>query len=684
MPKEADRFKTALISGEIDFMKLSEMTSEDRNKYLAQFVGEENAKPVNALFESKLLLKNIESGMVTWAKKVMGITPPVRRDLMSKITRLREGMQTTNQEMFLKDLVDTRLGVNVNSEESKTIVEMADKVRTLRDKVDPTTFKFPTEKDRFDYGTAHALLNEYVGNIKGKAMKLGLKDYLAHPLEILSGLSATFKSVVASMDNSFFGRQGIKTLFTNPDIWMKDFAKSWVDIGKRLIGKDPMTAIRADVISRPNALNGKYKAGGYALDVISEEAFPSQLPSKVPILGRLYQASEDAFNGGALRIRADLADRVIAVAERHGRNTLDPVEAKGLGKLVNSLTGRASIGKAEPLGKEINAVMFSIKFLKSNFDTLTAHLFDPGVSPYVKKQAAGNLLKIIGATSAILGIAEFLHPGSVELDPRSSNFGKIKIGNTRFDVTGGMASIITLASRITPTMHNGEWGFWTKSSTTGEYTKLGGKEYGAQTAMDVIDNFWQGKLAPGAGLLRDLWKEQTYQGAKLTLKGELQQLGTPMAIQNSLELLKDPNGANAVLGTIMDVLGFNVSTYGSKTQDIQNKMGITNMPSNVINEIDRLTSTGNAPSIPDLENESSIQNFKSQVSGDEYNQFINEVRSSLPGAYQSMMMNVQYMGQSDANKKKFLDSAKNQTISNLLKKYGYKKPKTKRIKIPQL
>ena len=40
------------------------------------------------------------------------------------------------------------------------------------------------------------------------------------------------------------------------------------------------------------------------------------------------------------------------------------------------MTGRGDIGKLEVFGEEINAALFSIKFLKSNWDTLTAHTLE--------------------------------------------------------------------------------------------------------------------------------------------------------------------------------------------------------------------------------------------------------------------------------------------------------------------
>jgi hypothetical protein len=273
-----------------------------------------------------------------------------------------------------------------------------------------------------------------------------------------------------------------------------------------------------------------------------------------------------AYNGGALTLRKDLADRLIKIAEKQGVDTLNPDQAEGMGQLISSMTGRGGLGKGEMMAKEINTLFFSIKFLKSNFDTLTAHRFDSKVmaSPVAKKEAATNLLSIIATLGSVLTIAKLLNKESVEEDPRSTNFGRIKVFGHWVDMTGGMASLITLASRLVPTIHNGEWGLWTKSST-GNWTNLTSGKYGQQTGMDVFESFIEGKLSPVAGLLRDAWKGKNFQGQRVTLKNSLANIITPISIQNFSQLKEDPNSSNLLGSMILDVLGFSTSTYTYKS-----------------------------------------------------------------------------------------------------------------------
>ena len=56
--EQKNKFRESLRNGEIDPVKLSAMTSLERRAFLEKYVGKENAQTTNALFESKLLLKN--------------------------------------------------------------------------------------------------------------------------------------------------------------------------------------------------------------------------------------------------------------------------------------------------------------------------------------------------------------------------------------------------------------------------------------------------------------------------------------------------------------------------------------------------------------------------------------------------------------------------------------------------
>lgn len=568
LPQKVQEFKKALASREIDPAKLNKMTSEERRNFLAKYVGKDNAVQVNSLFESKLLLKNIRAGYIAWAKKVAGITPEIRRDLLAKIEKLDRVLSPQEEQNFLQDLASTRLGLEITEQEAKKVNDLSQKIVEARKDFDIKTNKWKSEEKRLEYGYAKVDIENYINDLKLKAKSDGVVDKIIEAPGI-------FKSIQTSLDNSFFGRQGIKILYNNPVVWTKAFIKSWGDIKKELGGQDAIRAIKADIYSRPNAINNKYKTGGYGLDVLSEEAYPSSLPSRIPLLGRLFKASESAYNGAALRIRADLADRFIELAEKNYVNTLRKDEAKYIGNLVGSLTGRGSLGKLDVLSREANVLFYSVKFLKSNIDTLFAPFkyigqktifgFDNKGAEFASKQAAKSSIRIIGTIALVLATAKFIDPDSVDEDPTSTNFGKIKIFGKWTDITGGMGAILRLAARIA---------LRRSKSATGKITDYNQQSFGARSLLDEIESFIEGKFSPIAGIGRDWLEGKFFDGEDFTIEKAIKRLILPLPVQNALEIIKDPKSEFVFASILLDALGFSVSTIKQSKIDWNKSMSL--------------------------------------------------------------------------------------------------------------
>lgn len=554
-----ETFLSKLKNGEIDPKKLSEMSSKERRDFFTEFMGEKNAEKTNALFEKKLLLKDQQQAMISWAKQVTGIKPEARRDLISRVEKMTDVLTPENEQAFLADLAAHKLGVTVTMNEASTIADLSAKVSKGREAIQ-------NGGDRMEYGRAVVKFGDYVSDLKNDAKRMTLKDASKNPLgafgKVTVDVAGLAKSMKASIDNSVIGRQGLKTMFANPKIWLKNSAQSFVDMAKAFGGKEVLKEAQADVLSRPNAMNGLYKKEKLAIGVV-EEAYPTSLPEKIPGVGRIFKASQEAFTAWQYRTRADVFDKYVEIAEKSG------ADIEGIGKVVNSLTGRGNIGGLEPIAGSLNNLLFSPRFLKSNIDLLTVHALDKDMGPgmprsisnplgmsFARREAALNLLKVISGVSAVLYIANSINPGSVEEDARSADFGKIRVGNTRFDVAGGMASIVTLAMR--------QWTGETKSSTTGKVKSLDTGKFGAPNRLTVVANFLENKLSPAASMVRDLWVGCTRDGKKPTAIGELDNLMTPLPIKNYQELKNDPNSANILVAMIADALGIGTNTYSGK------------------------------------------------------------------------------------------------------------------------
>lgn len=578
IPSLAEKFKLAMKSGEISPDKLNKLDDKGRQELFEKYMGKEDASNVNALFESKLLLKNQKRGMISWAKTVTGLKEPAKRDIFATIERLDKVLNPAEEKEFLNALANKRLGVEVTMDESKKIFDMAKQIEEAKKGMNDDGVTFKSDDARLKYGVAKTELNEYIKELKSSELSLTRENVLKNPIaaakdikerfktnpigttaEAISQAAGTAKSLTSSMDNSSLFRQGWKTLMTNPNIWRKNAVKSFTDIWKSLGGENTLNGVYSDGFSRENNLNGYYKKAKLAVGV-TEEAYPSSIPEKIPYYNKLYKASQNAYAGFLYRQRMDVFDKYIDIAKKNGVELTDK-ELSAIGNMVNSLTGRGSFGKFE--GEAINLtnnIFFSPRLIKSHLDTLGGHVLTggggiSGGSNFVRKEAAKNLVKIIGGTAAILATAKAINPESVELDPRSSDFGKIKIGNTRFDVTGGMGSVAVLAARL---IRNSS-----KSSTTGKVTKLNSGKFGSKTRGDVIGQFAGNKLSPAAALIyHTLWKGTDFEGKKPTVAGEVKSLTLPIGFQSMSKDWKDPKAANFLLIMLANTLGIGTNTYG--------------------------------------------------------------------------------------------------------------------------
>lgn len=543
LPQYVDDLKARFASGALDVDALARLSSAERRAALAEIIGEANAQHVNAAFESKLLLANQRRGLETWIRQTTEGKPEIARDLLARVQRMDRVLEPADKTGFLEDLARQRLGFGVTMEEAGQIAALS------KAAVDARTALEAGTGDRFAYGRARVAFANYVAQLKGTG---GARPTVGGVLKATAGVS---KSIEAAFDNSALFRQGWKNLFAHPEIWYKNAKQSFVDLARQFGGQQVLDEVHADILSRPNALNGRYQQARLALGNI-EEAFPSTLPEKVPLVGRAYKASEAAFTAFQYRSRADVFDKYLEIAEKSGVDVRDRAQLESIGKLVNSLTSRGDLGAAEPAANIVNVLFFSGRKLKSDFDFLTAHQLEAGVTPFVRKQAAINLVKVATGTAAILGIANAIAPHSVDFDPRSTDFGKIRVGHTRFDVTGGMGSLLTLGARLA-TMQS-------KSSTTGTVSPVNSGKFGATTGLDLVYDFFGNKLSPAASIVRDLLKGETRTGQKPTVAREFGSLVTPLPASNAVELYKDPKSAGVLAGTIADALGIATNTYAPK------------------------------------------------------------------------------------------------------------------------
>ena len=330
------KFKRALKSGALSPEKLANMASSaKRQEFLATFVGKDNAQQVNSLFESKLLLKNQKRGMITWAKRVAGITPQVKRDLITRIERLNSVLDPKAEEQFLQALASTRLNIDVTQTEAENISKLSLLRLTALDKMNEN-FTFNTETEMLDFGRKDIALKNYIVELKGASEAERLSEKIKDPIGILKKTGDVGKIMRGTLDNSALLRQGWGAFTANPGVWLRNAKQSFVILYKTGRGQPALNEINAGIAARRNNLNGHYKTMKLAIQIVEEEA-PKTVVEKVPVVGTAIKAANNAFTGFLSSVRADLADTYIDMAETQGIE-LDEQRLINLGKVVNSNT----------------------------------------------------------------------------------------------------------------------------------------------------------------------------------------------------------------------------------------------------------------------------------------------------------------------------------------------------------
>jgi len=667
LKENVNAFRSAIAKGEIKMGDLFNLSTEELTKKLKPYAGA-NTKDIVLLFEQKRILKNKVLGMKNAVSKIgeLGKYSPAKKAEIKKAldefkAKQKERIFSPKEnENFYNALADKMLGTHVTRAEAKNLSTLQNNAEKLRIKADKAPEK---SKERMDFGAAEALLKVYkddlmtgnkdlVGILKefGRNTKEAFKEDIPTAtaklvIQTVKGISDLAISLVASWDASFMGRQGLFTLYTNPSKWLPMAVNSLKDFGRTIAtkggGKKVELAQLADRFSRKNYMNGDYKTAKIITEF--EEAIPTKRQEKIPVLGRIFKAADLSFTGAAERVRMDLFDMYKKQAIKNGVKW-DKKQIEDIGTLVNSLTSRGKFGKIGD-SPVIKLVFWAPRMLKANWDVLTGHSLGSGLTTaFARKEAAKNLVKIIGSTAMIMKTANAISPGSAETDPRSSNFGKIKVGNTTFSYTAGIGSLAVLASR----MITGE----SKSATTGVVSEFG-SGFGDRSRWDALSDFGVGKTTPLVNQILQFAKGRTYQNTKPTGGSFVYGTTVPISLQNAIEL-KDDASVSAVLGVIVDVFGINANTRPQSG---------TNWNMNPSKEMKQF--------------KESIGDKKFVEANKEYNDIVGEW-------IQTLSNNEKYQSLSNDDKRRVLASKRAKIKNEVFRKYRFRSKRQRKSRTPRI
>jgi len=261
------------------------------------------------------------------------------------------------------------------------------------------------------------------------------------------------KAILSSFDLSYPLRQGIMAAPGHPF----EFAKSFGPMVRAGASEKVSKEIYQQIINNPRVIRfadgtslelGQIKRETGLLRTLdpglstSEEHFRSALAEKLTKwLGNFVRRSNRSFTTFGNKFRSDMFDTVVRGWERDGVG-ITPERVQGLSNMLNRFTGRGTLGKgrgAQGFTEAMQVAWWSPQYRAAGPQAF-AQLLNSDRA--IRAEAWRNMATFVTTGMSLLGAAKLSGLGDVTLDPRSTDFGKMRFGNTRINIWGTNATLI--------------------------------------------------------------------------------------------------------------------------------------------------------------------------------------------------------------------------------------------------
>lgn len=356
------------------------------------------------------------------------------------------------------------------------------------------------------------------------------------------------RAVLSSWDVSAVLRQGGFVTMGHPIRALKNIGPML----QALASRTRAAMVDQEIRNRPNApLYARSKLFLATLDDTRlsqmEETFMSRLAGKIPGVG----ASERAYVTFLNKLRADSFDAMVGNLQRRGP-TLNDAELKAVANYINVATGRGNMGTSAAAAETLAIVFFSPRLVTSRFQLLLGQPLFRGESGRIRRAIAVEYARFLAGMAAVYGLAR-LAGATVEDDPRSSDFGKLKFGNTRVDVLGGLGQVTVLLSRL----YTGQ-----EANLEGKVTPIrGDTPFGSGTSWNTFTKFMRSKLAPVPGAMVDTLNGKNVVEEKVTPFDTGKRLLVPLSFQDIYDVMQQDGVDKGVALGIISLFGAGLQQY---------------------------------------------------------------------------------------------------------------------------
>lgn len=356
--------------------------------------------------------------------------------------------------------------------------------------------------------------------------------------KIVAGINLP-RAILASYDLSAPGRQGILLLPMAPKQWVKSVGQGYRAFASPEYADFIELQIKTDPYYK-QAMKSKLGLTEIGGMWTTEEIFMSDFSHKIPGI----KASERAYVTTLNSLRFHTFKHFAQKWEGTGKSSQD---YKSLAGFINHATGRGDVKGLKKYYPILNSLFFAPRLHIGRVQVL-GDLFTS--TSAVRKLIAADLVGGVSGGILILTLLNMLRGVDVEYDPRSPDFGKIRIGNTRIDFWAGYQQLARYITQL----------------ITGQVKTTETKRLISVNRGEIVWRFIQSKLSPPAGMAVDLVRGETFIGKKLELtpEGVTEQSFerfTPLFIQDVVDAIRFQGLDAAAVVAPLALHGVGAMTY---------------------------------------------------------------------------------------------------------------------------
>ncbi len=511
-------------------------------------------------------------------KEKRTVTDPRIDEINGKIDRVREDLNDALEQVGIAEA--KRLERAKNYAKKRLGKLNKDLAEGNFQKRKPKTFKY--DRELIDL-KGQLILAKTKWDMEFEKQEFKDLGYSEKLLEYAYRVFGTVKGLKATIDLSAMLRQGIILGSRHPKAFIKSaklmhqFAfseKKYNDWRTELESSDDYIYIVEDKVALTD-MSGDVLRGedNFVGNLLTAEVKVAGANVNVP--GALMKGSERAYGGMLNVLRVTVYRDIVKQYEVLGITRQEhPKKYQNIGRFVNNATGRGALTSDKNLAKVLNMLLFSPRMITA-MGGLVKDMVRTESTPLLRKQAATSLLTftayqyamkslIFGALTS-MGMMGWLGDDeeevTMDMNPVSTDFNKVKRGNTRYDVSSGYGIALRTIARVM--LEEKSSGI---DSENKKYTDTFGK-----TPWSEIPDFFLNKLNPLASQIykykagahpNDLGKKKE----EATLMDYTEALLVPIGIADLIENMGTEGKPKALTAFdfMLNTYGVGVQTYGDK------------------------------------------------------------------------------------------------------------------------